>query len=98
MQENFENREEIKSGLQKDISSNYIKMSQKRIANALEELGLNFTNNTRIEKYFIAEFVLPKEQIIIEYVPVAEYMKTDDTLKDRRLSGKFAFRNAFFKA
>lgn len=71
--------------------------SEQRIANVLDELGIFYTSNTRVGDVFKAQFVLPNEKTILEYVQMIDFVKTDDIKADQVLGNRYLFRRKLFE-
>ena len=95
IQENSEKafKENIK---EKDVKPQ-LTQSEQRIANVLDELGVFYNSNHRVGDVFKAQFYLPNENIVLEYVQMIDFIKTDDTKGDRIMGGRYLFRKKLFE-
>jgi hypothetical protein len=52
----------------------------------IDEAGLSYTNYDRFGDIFLVQFYLSNENVAIDYHGVNDFIKTDNTNEDRRLS------------
>jgi hypothetical protein len=54
----------------------------------IDEAGLYYTNYDRFGDLFLVQFYLANEKCVVEYHGVSDFVKTDNTNEDKRVSLK----------
>ena len=66
--------------------------NENRIANVLDEIGVYYKANSRVENLFKVKFFLPNDKVIVDIAEFADYVKTDNLKVDRIYNSKFIYK------
>lgn len=95
IQENSEKA--FKEAMKEDTKKAMLTPSEQKIANVLDELGVFYSSGTRVGDVFRAQFLLPNDNIVFEYLQMIDFVKTDDIKADQVLGGRYLFRRKFLE-
>lgn len=70
---------------------------QSRISSCLTELGVYYKFNERVMDVFKVDFYLPESKTIFEYLGPSDYIKTEDTQRDKLEQGITRFRKSILQ-